>query len=224
MLTRRQALSLAAALVAAPAQAREEQKYPLKADDGGDLSNYAVPVELDPGKLPGVVWKGPASAEVTLYEFFDYNCGYCRAAARDLDALLAADPKLRLGLVNDAILSVGSAQAAKVQQAVLRLHGPDLAYDYHMRMFARRGEATGASALAVVRAMGLDAAKIEASGDAKAIASVLIQQEKLAEALDVDVTPSFVVAGVAVLGWAGPKTLRRIVAEARKCGAPLCGK
>jgi protein-disulfide isomerase len=223
MLTRRCALALTAAFLASPAQAREEQKYPLRADDGGDLSNYPVPVELDPGKLPGIVWKGPASGDVSIYEFFDYNCGFCRAAARDLDAMVAADPKLRLGLVNNAILSMGSAQAAKVQQAVLRLHGPPAAYDYHMRMFARRGEANGASALAVVRAMGLDAAKIEASGDADSVTQVLVRQQKLAEALDLDTTPSFVVSSTAVAGWAGPKALKRIVANSRKCGAPHCG-
>ena len=79
------------------------------------------------------------------------------------------DKNLRLGLINNAILSIGSVQAAKVQQAVLRLHGPRVASEFHARMFGRRGQGDGASALAVVRDMGLDPKKVEESGDSPAV-------------------------------------------------------
>ena len=75
------------------------------------------------GRLRGVTWLGPREASVTLYEFFDYNCPWCRAAARDLDDLVKANPDLRIGLVNNPILSVQSAQAAKVAMAVQRAGG-----------------------------------------------------------------------------------------------------
>ena len=49
------------------------------------IRNFRIPAELDPATLPGIVWSGARAGDVVLYEFFDYNCGFCRKAARDLD-------------------------------------------------------------------------------------------------------------------------------------------
>ncbi len=53
--------------------------------------------------LPGVVWTGSATPGVTLIEFFDYNCPYCRKAMPDIHALVRSTPDLRVGLVNNPI-------------------------------------------------------------------------------------------------------------------------
>jgi protein-disulfide isomerase len=223
--TRRQALSLIGALplIAGAARGQEEQEYSLRSDDGAAIRNFRIPAELDPAILPGIVWSGAKSADVVLYEFFDYNCGFCREAARDLDEILRVDKNLRLGLINNAILSIGSVQAAKVQQAVLRLHGPRVASEFHARMFGRRGQGDGASALAVVRDMGLDPKKVEESGDSSAVTGVLTRQARLAASLGMEMTPSFAIAGVGLLGWLGKSALQGIVANARKCDHPVCG-
>ncbi len=225
MRTRRQALSLIGALplIVGAARAQEEQEYSLRGDDGAAIRNFRIPAELDSATLPGIVWSGAKSADVVLYEFFDYNCGFCRMAARDLDEILGDDKNLRLGLINNAILSIGSVQAAKVQQAVLRLHGPRVANEFHARMFRRRGQRDGASALAVVRDMGLDPKKVEESGDSSVVSAVLTRQAKLAASLGMEMTPSFAVAGIGLLGWPGKTALQGIVANARKCDHPVCG-
>ncbi len=188
------------------------------------MRNFRIPAELDPASLPGVLWKGPPETDVILYEFFDYNCAYCRKAAREIADIQAADPHLRIGLVNDAILSIGSAQAAKVQQSVLRLYGPAKAYDFHLKMYAARGGASGQTALAVVRAMGFDAAKVEESADGETVGQAVRRQTRLAESLGLVMTPSFIVAGVAILGWPGARSLRQIIANARRCDQPACDK
>jgi len=224
MRTRRQIIGLMGALPASTlfARAQEFQEYPLVADDGVALQNFRVPVELDPATLPGVIWKGGQSTDVILYEFFDYNCSFCRAAAPEIELILASDSKIRLGLINNAILSIGSVQAAKVQQAILRLHGPKAAYEFHSRMFHKRGQSDGVAALGVVRNMGLDPNSIEESGDSSAISSVLTRQAKLAASLGMQMTPSFAIAGIGLLGWPGPRALRRIIANARESDHPLC--
>ncbi|MFY9627959.1 MAG: DsbA family protein [Methylocystis sp.] len=224
MPTRRQIVRLIGALAVAPTFARAEERveYALVADDGAPVQNFRIPVELDPAKLPGIIWRGDKSADVILYEFFDYNCAFCRKAQHDIEALLANDPKTRLGLVNYAILSIGSVQAAKVQQAVLRLFGPKAAYDFHSKLFSKRGQIDGATALAVARELGLDPKKIEESGDSPSVSATLTQQAKLAESLDMGMTPSFAIAGVGLLGWPGPQSLRKIIANVRKCDRPLC--
>lgn len=81
-----------------------DQEYSLNSDEGSPVDNFKIPVELDPAQLPGIVWKGEKTADILLYEFFDYNCGYCRRAALALDRLLVQDPGVRLGLVNNPIL------------------------------------------------------------------------------------------------------------------------
>jgi protein-disulfide isomerase len=222
--TRRDTLGLIGlgALLAASVRAQEGQEFPIRADDGAIIQNFRVPSELDPAALPGIVWKGAKAADVILYEFIDYNCAFCRKAAKDIDAISAKDLDLRIGIVNNAILSLGSVQAAKVQQAVLRLKGPLAAYDFHLRMFTKHGPSDGASALRVARDMGLDSREIEASADSALVSEVLSRQAKLAANLGMSMTPSFVIAGIGLLGWPGPITLQSIVSNARKCDHPVC--
>lgn len=227
LLTRRAALGGLAALPfidASPVRAEDDSAFALRGERGEPLRNFRIPAELDPASLPGVIWEGRRDGDVILYEFFDYNCAFCRKAAREIAAIAASDRNLRLGLVNDAILSIGSVQAAKVQQSVLRLYGPAKAYDFHLKMYAARGGANGRTALAVVRAMGLDAAKVEESADSETVGDVILRQTRLAEALGLAMTPSFIIAGVAILGWPGAKSLRDIIANARRCDQPVCGK
>jgi hypothetical protein len=224
--TRRLALQLIGALplYAGAARAMDGQWAPLTADDGAPLQNFRIPVELDPARAPGVLWKGAQSASIVLYEFFDYNCAYCRKAAREIDAIVASDADLRLGLVNNPILGLGSVLAAKVQQAILRLHGPNVAFDFHQRLFAHRGGADGVAALAIARAMKLDVSKIEESADSDTVRDVLSRQEKLAANLGLQMTPAFVVAGYGLLGWPGSKSTRGIIDSVKRCGEPHCGK
>jgi protein-disulfide isomerase len=223
--SRRDALRLIGAVpFAAAARADDTQWYPIQGEDGAPVRNFRIPAELDPAATPGIVWRGAEGADAVLYEFFDYNCAWCRKAAREIDALVAKDRHMRLGLINNAMLSLGSVQAAKVQQAVLRLKGPKIAYDFHLRMFARKGQNDGLAALDIVRAMGLDAAKIEESADSEVVSGVLKRQTALASSLDMNMTPSFVVAGAALMGWPGSKALGAVVASAHRCGLPVCEK
>ncbi len=64
-----------------------DPQFAINGDDGSPVENFKMPVELDPAQLAGVVWKGSKTADISIYEFFDYNCGYCRKAAYELDAL-----------------------------------------------------------------------------------------------------------------------------------------
>ena len=200
------------------------QEYGLKSDEGLPIDNFRMPVELDPGHLPGVVWKGGAAADCIIYEFFDYNCEYCRQAGGRLDEIITRDDGLRLGLVNNPMLSIGSVQAAKVQQRILRLHGPDVAYAFHIKLLERRGPATGPSALEVARLMGLNLRKIEQETDVSMIDNVLTRQSKLAANAGMTMTPSFVIASTAILGWPGAGSLLEMITATRKCDRPACNE
>jgi protein-disulfide isomerase len=222
----RGALTLSAAawpLCSARAQSGEAW-YPLKTDDGKPAANIRLPVELtsEIEQLPGMIWVGAKSTAVTLYEFYDYNCPYCRAAARDLPSLIQRMPDLRVGLVNNAVLGLASVQAAKVELALLKLTGPGIAYEFHRALFAMRGVNDGPRALSVGERMGVAKAQLEKVADSGEVSGMLSGQVRLAANLGLAATPSFVAGGLGVLGYPGPKALAGIVASLDRCGEVVC--
>ncbi|GAC1562928.1 MAG: hypothetical protein NVS2B5_28080 [Beijerinckiaceae bacterium] len=218
------ALSFAAScdIGALSTRAEGDSLFDLRGDDGKPVVNYRLPSELSVSGLPGVIWAGAANPDAILVEFFDYNCPYCRRASPDLDALLAGDGNFRLGLVNNSILGLGSVQAAKVQQAVLKLYGPKRAYGFHKAMFARRGINDGPAALQTAGALGLDRTAIEKAADGDDVGAVLRRQVNLAESLGFAATPSFMLNGVGILGYPGPQSIARMIAAVRKCDKLVC--
>jgi protein-disulfide isomerase len=192
-------------------------------DDGQPLPNYRLPNELSIAGLPGIVWVGSSNPDVTLVEFYDYNCAFCRKAAVDLDKIVMADTNFRLGLVNNAIIGLGSVLAAKVQQAVLKLYGPTRAYEFHKELFAHRGQNDGLSALDIAKTMKLDATAIETAADGEDVRDVLKRQVKLASSLGFATTPSFMMNNVGILGYPGQRAISGMIASVRKCDKLICG-
>ncbi|MFN3671785.1 MAG: DsbA family protein [Bosea sp. (in: a-proteobacteria)] len=221
----RAALGLAG-VASAPvlALAQADSWFDIAADDGKPVSNSRLPVELtsEIETLPGVIWAGSSSKAVTLFEFYDFNCPYCRVASGDLHTLMAAHPELRIGLVNNAILSPGSVQAARIEAALLVLKGPEAAYDFHRRLFAMPGRADGARALKLGEGLGVARAELEAVADSERIGKMVSAQRNLAANLGLAATPSFVAGGAGLLGYPGPKSLARIVTALDECGEVVC--
>jgi protein-disulfide isomerase len=97
---------------------------------------------------------GNPQGDVTLVEFFDYNCGYCKRALADLIDLTKADPKLRIVLKEFPVLGPGSIEAAQVAAAVkLQAKGAKY-FEFHQKLLLRRGQADKAAALAIARETG----------------------------------------------------------------------
>ena len=229
LLTRRGFLAVSAALgsgmVQASAPTAEEGWYKISSDDGNPVQNLRLPVELfsEVDELPGLFRVGSETADVTIVEFYDYNCPFCRKAAKDLEALVAADNGLRLALVNNPVLSPDSKEAARIELAVLKLRGPKLAYEFHKRLYRVPGKIGGEKAVAVALELGIsrnEIARIAAGGD---VEKALERQLGLAASLGFAATPSFLIAGAGVLGYPGPKSLARIVTSVRRCDAIACG-
>lgn len=198
--------------------------FDISGDDGKPVANTRLPVELtsEIEALPGVIWIGSPSKAVTLYEFYDYNCPYCRVAATDMHSLVEARPELRVGLVNNAILSPGSVQAARIEAALLVSKGPKVAYDFHRRLFAMPGRKDGLRALTIGETLGVTRPELEALADSDRIGQMVSAQRSLAANLGLAATPSFVAGGAGLLGYPGPKTLDRIVSALDECGEVIC--
>ena len=225
MFNRRLALCVLTALIPARSAfswSSDLQRFKLTSDDGQTIQNFRIPSELDPATVPGLIWSGRKDADVILFEFFDYNCSFCHQAAKELNKVLSTDPGVRLGLINNPILSLGSMQAAKVQQAVLRIYGPRAAYNFHSALFNQRGQKDGTLALDAALAAGLNRDRIEETADSAIIADVISRQIKLAENLGMSLTPSFILAGTGALGWMGINSLKEMIISARKCDQVSC--
>ncbi len=232
MIDRRRILAMAGvgalgALSVASARAESSaanQWFAVTGDDGKPVPNLRIPVELaeDIEDLPGAIWGGPADAAIKLVEFFDYNCPWCRSAYDQVNVLLRENRDLRIGLVNNPILSPMSMQAAKVELALLKLKGAAVAHKLTDMLYAVPGRIDGPRALDVAAKLGADRREVERVADGPDVETMLSRQMKLAASLGIVATPSYVVGGAAVLGYPGPQTLARIVANTRECGTISC--
>jgi protein-disulfide isomerase len=158
---------------------------------------------------------GNPQGDVTMVEFFDYNCGYCKRAMADKLELLKSDPKLRLVLKEFPVLGPGSIEAAQVAVAV-RMQAPQKYLDFHQRLLSGRGQADKGRALAAARDAGLDMARIEKDLQSPEVKATLEEVMGMAEALGINGTPTYVVGDNVVAGAVGVNALRQQIAAARK--------
>ena len=202
----------------------ENAWYPIKADDGTVIENHRVPVEFESRieKLPGVIVLGNPRGEVTLNEFYDLNCPFCRAAEPDIEKLLKAVKELRLVLVPFPVLGIPSIQAGRVDIAVLQQATPKQFEAFHRKTMTSRGVMGGKRAFAIAQAMGLDDKKVAEIANGKRVTEIMISHVRLGNALGIQATPGFVIKGVAINGYPGPKALKRIVESVERCDKVVC--
>ena len=162
---------------------------------------------------------GNPDGDVTLVEFFDYNCGFCKRAHSDMKDLLASDPNLRVVYKEWPFLSKESLDAAKVSLAVARQGRYE---EFHNALLLGRGTADEARAMEIAEAMGYDMDRIKAEKETPEILSILETNMKLADSIGVTGTPAYVVGDQLILGAQGFATLQQAVADVRQYGCQSC--
>jgi protein-disulfide isomerase len=208
-----------------PDEARADGSwYPVVDDDGRPVINMRVPIELiaEVEALPGIFWASAAQAPYQVIEFFDYNCPFCRKAAKDIDRLAQTQADLKVGFVNSPILSPYSIQAAKVELALLRHAGPVPVYALHKRLLQETGRVDGSTALAAAAELGFPRATLEPAADSRIISDALTRQSRIAASLGLAATPSFLIGDAAILGYPGPASLERMIEALRRCNRIAC--
>jgi protein-disulfide isomerase len=163
---------------------------------------------------------GNPKGDVTLVEFFDYNCTYCRRAQADMKQLLAEDKNLRIILKEFPVLGQGSVEAAQVGVAVNML-APDKYAEFHDRLLNSKGQVNGARAVAVAVELGLDATKVRDTMNSDAAKATINEVYDLAGKLSLTGTPSYVTAKEVVVGAVGYDAFKEKIATLR-CGQPSC--
>ncbi len=160
---------------------------------------------------------GNPGGDVTLVEFVDYNCGFCRRALGDMLELVKTDANLRIVLIEHPVLGPGSVEAARVAVALqMQDRDPATYLEFHRRLLAGPGLANKVRALAVAAELGLDGARLEVAAARPKVDAVLDESRKLARALGIRGTPSYVVGDNVLFGAVGVGTLRDRITAARQ--------
>jgi len=164
---------------------------------------------------------GNPEGAITLVEFFDYNCTYCRRAVSDMTALLSANPDLRIVMKEFPILAPGSVEAARLSVAVKDL-APDKYLAFHQELFSRPGQASSAKALEVAADLGLDTDALKEAANGTDVTTGLQEVHQLATDLGISGTPSYVIGKEIVPGAIGFDGLQAMVSALRECGETVC--
>jgi len=209
-----------------PAQSVRAQQfqYPIRGDDGALVANHRAPAELTRKlkELPGSVVVGNPRGTITLYEFYDLNCPYCRVASADIHEILNEEKRLRLVLVPYPVLGIPSIEAGRIEFAVAKVASPKTFYEFHRKIFAGRGVVDARRAATVVRDLNLDIAKLTEAVRDDSIIDAMKAHAKLGGELGLMATPGFVIGNVAIVGYPGKKALRGIIRAVGQCGQVVC--
>lgn len=156
---------------------------------------------------------GNPNGSVTIVEFFDYQCGYCKREAVEIRKLLQADPDIRLVYKELPILGPVSAFAARAALAA-RSQGKYEAL--HAALMATNERLTEQLVLQVAARSGVDMARLEKDMDDPSVAAALERNFELSRKLNIQGTPALIVGTEFVPGAANLDTLKELVARARK--------
>ena len=164
---------------------------------------------------------GNPDGDITVVEFFDYNCGYCKRGLHYVVKLVETDPKARVVFKELPILSKGSEEASHVAVAA-RMQGKY--WEIHKAMLGSKGQMNEASALQIAEKLGLDMDKLKKDMASPEVKAEVEKSEALAKKMGVNGTPHFLIGDRAIAG--APEDLydqlERNVTELRKQGCSFC--
>ena len=169
---------------------------------------------------PDQIVVGNPDGDVTLVEFFDYNCGYCRQAVPDMAALIAEDPNLKVILKEFPILSNESIDAARIGVLVSKTDADY--WTFHETLFSSRGKVDKAVALQAAADQGLSQIDLELRMGEEQVARTIQKSYEIAQALGITGTPTYIIGNEIIPGAIGADELRTRIANMRECGSTQC--
>ena len=172
------------------------------------LSDQRLMLERDPN-APVI---GNPDGDVTVVEFFDYNCPYCKQVAPEMKLLMEFDPNVRVVYREWPILGDGSVYAAR---AALAAREQGKYEEFHTAMMSLRGRADEASVLKIAGDLGMDLEQLKADMQSEEVEEHIATSMNLAQLLGFNGTPSFVIGDALVPGFVPIDDLQNFVAQAR---------
>lgn len=163
---------------------------------------------------------GNPEGDVTVVEFFDYNCGWCKKSFPEVTKLIEQDKKLRVVLKEFPIFGGDSDYAAK---AALAAKKQGKYWELHSALFQHEGKITADVVDDLASKQGLDLTKLKADMELPEVTAVLAQNHALAQSLAINGTPAFIVDETVSPGYLEASALTEQIAGVReKGGCKLC--
>jgi protein-disulfide isomerase len=161
---------------------------------------------------------GNPKGDITVVEFMDYRCGYCRKAYQEVEDLVKSDGNIRLIFKEYPILGDDSVTSSRFAIAVLQLHG-DAAYKQaHDALISLRGQPDAATLGRLASDLGFEPQPILDKMNAPEVTAVIAKNQDLGVKMQINGTPTFVVQGSMLRGYVPLDAMQQIVAEERKKG------
>ena len=158
---------------------------------------------------------GNPAGDVTIVEFFDYRCPYCKQVEPDLETLLKQDGRIRLVYKEFPILGPESMIATRVSLAALQ-QSPQKYARLHAALMSSKGQLSQDSVLKAAEAAGLDVGRIKTDMNGPEVDALIKRNYDLAETLNIRGTPAFIVGNEMTPGAVDLPMFKKLVADARK--------
>ena len=156
---------------------------------------------------------GNPDGDITIVEFFDYNCGYCRKALSEIQTVLKDDKDVKIIFMDMPILGPASLEASKWSLAA---HKQGKYFEYHQAIMEHNGQKDEASLEKLAKKVGLDIEQLKKDKADDAIAATLQDHVEQAQGIGVTGTPGFIIAGQLFPGFAPADQIKETIANARK--------
>ncbi|MEZ5911900.1 MAG: DsbA family protein [Paracoccaceae bacterium] len=164
----------------------------------------------------GTSWVGGnPDGDITLVEFVDYRCGYCRKAHDEVAELIKSDGNIRFIVKEFPILGEQSVHSARFALAVRQAAGDEVYKKAHDALITLKGDVNATSLTRLAGDLGLDAQDILARMESPEVSAVIAANHELAGRMQISGTPTFVLGGQMVRGYVPLAGMREIVAEER---------
>lgn len=170
---------------------------------------------------PDAAVAGNPDGDITVVEFFDYNCGYCKRGFPALAKLIESDKNVRVVFMELPIISDASEPVSRIALAA-KLQGKY--WEMHKALITHKGTTTEAVAMKAAEDLKLDMAKLKADMNSNEVKGELARVKELAQKMGINGTPHFLVGDRSVGGAPEnlTETLAGYVAELRKTGCSYC--
>ncbi len=175
------------------------------------LRDNADLIYNDPNSWVG----GNPDGDITIVEFTDYRCSYCRKAHDEVAELITSDGNIRFVLKEFPILGEQSLLSSQFAIAVRQLYGDDAYKAVHDALITLRSDATPESLARVASDFGHDSDAIAARMQSPEIKAIIEANHALANTMDINGTPTFVINNTMVRGYVPLEGMRQIVARQR---------
>lgn len=193
-------------------QARQDQAA--SANEAQLLVTYKDDLFADSHSWVG----GNPDGDITLVEFMDYRCGYCRKAYEEVEQLVKADGNIRLIFKEYPILGEDSTISSRFAIAVLQLHGNEAYKKAHDALITLRGKPDAPTLTKLAADLGFDGAEVVAKMGSDEVSAVIAKNQDLGSKMQISGTPTFVIQGSLLRGYVPLDGMQQIVADERKKG------